>query len=28
LNVRIAEMSLLQAVQNYQWAVNGLANAS
>jgi len=28
LNVQIAEMSLLQAVQNYQWAVNGLANAS
>ena len=28
LNVQITEMSLLQAVQNYQWAVNGLANAS
>lgn len=27
-NVQIAEMTLLQAVQTYQWAVNGLANAS
>lgn len=28
LNAKIAEMTLLQEVQNYQWAVNGLANAS
>lgn len=28
VNVEIAELSLLQAMENYQWAVNGLASAS
>lgn len=28
LNVQIMEMNLLRAIQNYQWAVNGLASTS
>jgi len=28
VSVKIAELNLLQAIENYQWAVNGLASAS